>query len=112
MDWKADLAFTSSALTKLRAINPEACAGFTALHNATMEDGALTKREKELIAIAIGIATHCTDCVGYHMRAGIKAGITREDVAETVGVAMMMGGGPSYMYGAKALSAFDQLSSA
>jgi alkylhydroperoxidase/carboxymuconolactone decarboxylase family protein YurZ len=50
------------------------------------------------------------DCIGYHVQGAIKAGATREDVADTISVAVMMGGGPAYMYGVKALEAYDQLS--
>lgn len=43
------------------------------------------------------------------MRAAAKAGATRDDIADTVSVAIMMGGGPAYMYGVRALEAHDQL---
>ena len=76
----------------------------------TMGDGSLTSREKELVALGIGISKQCVDCIGFHMQSAIKAGATRDDIAETIGVAMMMGGGPAYMYGVKALEAYDQLS--
>lgn len=69
----------------------------------------MSPREKELQALAIGIATRCVDCIGFHVQAAHKAGATRDQVAETIGMAMMMGVGPAYMYGAKALEAWDQL---
>lgn len=111
MDWKSHLEAQSAVLAEFRKTHPAAGAGFTALHRGTMADtGALDLREKEMIALAIGVATRCVDCIGYHVQGAIKAGASREDVAETIGVAVMMGGGPAYMYGVKALEAYDQLS--
>lgn len=110
MDWKTSLAETSAHLDNYRAQHPEAGKGFTALHHGTMKAGALPAKEKELIALAIGISSRCADCIGFHVRAAIRRGATREEVAEAAGVAVMMGGGPAYMYVAKAIEAYDQLS--
>ncbi|MDJ1017893.1 MAG: carboxymuconolactone decarboxylase family protein [Paracoccaceae bacterium] len=110
MDWKSHLDEQSANLAEFRRTHPAAGQGFTAMHKASMVDGALSAKEKELIALAIGIATRCVDCIGFHLRAAIKAGATRDEIAEVISVNMMMGGGPAYMYGVKALEAFDQLS--
>lgn len=110
MDWKAELEASNKNIESLRAANPGAARGFSGLHHGTMKAGALSVKEKELQALAIGIAKQCADCIGFHVKAAIAAGATREEVAETVGVCVTMGGGPSLMYGAKALEAFDQLS--
>ena len=66
-------------------------------------------KTKELIALAIGIAGRCDGCIGFHTKAAIQQGATRQEVLETIDVAVYMGGGPSYVYGAQALEAFDQL---
>lgn len=110
MDWKDHLDETSANLNAFRAARPEAGHGFTAMHRAAMgEGGSMTVREKELVALGIGIATRCVDCIGFHVQAAAKHGATRDDVADTIAVAVMMGGGPAYMYGVKALEAYDQL---
>ncbi len=109
MDWTAHLKETSETLATFRQMHPEAGQGFTALHRGTMAEGHLDVKTKELIALSIGVSTRCVDCIGFHVQAAAKAGATREDVAEAVGVAMMMGGGPAYMYGVKAIEAYDQL---
>ncbi len=109
MDWPTELATQSQALNDFRKAHPDAARGFTALSRGTMAEGSVTCREKELIALGIAIATRCVDCIGYHVQSAAKAGATRDDVAQTVGVATMMGGGPAYMYGVKALTAWDQL---
>lgn len=109
MNWKDHLAETSASLAEFRKVQPETAHGFTAISKAAMAPGALGTAEKELIALAIGIATRCTDCIGFHIRSAAKAGASREQVAETISVAVMMGGGPAYMYGVKALDAWDGL---
>lgn len=110
MDWKAELAQTNVNLDNYRSAQPGGAAGFTAMHRASMLKGVMNAKDKELIALAIGIAQQCSDCIGFHVKASIAAGATREEIAETISVCVMMGGGPAYMYGVKALEAYDQLS--
>ncbi len=109
MDWKAHLADTSADIAAYRKAEPEVAAGFSALHRGSMAEGDLSTKTKELIALAIGVSSRCADCIGFHVQAAAKAGATKAEIAEAVGVAVMMGGGPAYMYGVKALSAYDQL---
>jgi len=82
---------------------------YRGLMDEATKPGAFDPKTKELMAVAIAIATHCEDCIVYHVRAAIKHGASREEVAETIGVAVEMGGGPSAVYGAEALEAYDQL---
>ncbi len=70
--------------------------------------GALDARVKELMAVAISISVRCEGCIAYHTRAAHKNGATREEILETIAVAVEMGGGPSAVYGAEALAAYDQ----
>jgi len=109
MDWKSKLNDTSAALGVFRTERPETGSGFTSLHQAAMAEGSMSLREKELVALGIGIAKQCVDCIGFHVQSAAKAGASRDDIADTISVAVMMGGGPAYMYGVKALEAYDQL---
>ncbi len=109
MDWKAELADANANLALYRRADPEGAAGFSAMHKAAMGDGHLGTKEKELICIAIGIVRQCVDCIGFHAKAAKAAGATREEITEVITVSMYMGGGPAYMYGVKALEAYDQL---
>jgi AhpD family alkylhydroperoxidase len=87
---------------------PETMRGFGQLHNGAINRGELGEKTKELIALGIAIAVRCDGCISYHVKAALKAGATREEIAEAIGVAILMGGGPAVMYGAEALSAVDQ----
>jgi AhpD family alkylhydroperoxidase len=100
----------SSSLAKLRADSPDLLRGFRTLAEAATRDGVLTRKTKELIALALGVAGHCDACLGFHLQTLIKLGATRAEVEEALGVAVYMGGGPSLMYAADALAAFEELS--
>jgi len=107
MDWTAFLAETNAELDSLREAMPGAAKGFAGLARAATQPGALDVRTKELIALAIGIDARCDGCIGFHAKAARRNGATRAEIAETVAMCIYMGGGPSMMYGAKALAAYD-----
>ena len=95
-------------MSRLGTETPGVMAGFAKLHAASLTDGALSTKVKELIALAIGIAVHCDGCIAYHIHDALTAGASREEIAETIGVAVMMGGGPAAVYGCEALKALEQ----
>jgi AhpD family alkylhydroperoxidase len=95
-------------MARLGAEAPGVMRGFAALHSASTADGALPTKTKELIALAIGISVHCDGCIAYHVHDALDAGATRAEVMETIGVAVMMGGGPSVVYGCEAMEAVEQ----
>lgn len=74
---------------------PDLLKGFGGLHQAAMKPGALDVREKELIAIGIGVAVCCENCIYAHVRSAVKAGAAREQILEAAGVGVMMAGGPA-----------------
>lgn len=99
----------------LRSLNkaiPETAKGFGAFQKAAKESSPLSGREVELIALAIAIADRCEPCIMFHTEALKKQGGSRADCAAVGAVAMTMGGGPSYMYAAKALQAWDDINGA
>jgi AhpD family alkylhydroperoxidase len=100
---------TSASLRKLRADIPETMQGFDAMAGAALREGALSEKTKELIALALGVAAHCDACLGYHVRTLVRLGATRAEVEEALGVAIYMGGGPSLMYAADALAAYEEM---
>jgi AhpD family alkylhydroperoxidase len=95
-------------MARLGGEAPAVMRGFAALHAASTADGALPTKTEELIAPSIGIALHCDGCIAYHVHDALRAGATRDAVVETIGVAVMMGGGPSVVYGCEALEAVEQ----
>lgn len=100
----------NTQLAKIRKEMPELMAGFSALSQAATKEGALNKKTKELIAMALAVANHCPGCIGFHSQALVKLQTSREELLETLAMAIYMGGGPSLMYAAEALEAFEEFS--
>ena len=99
----------SKALGTLRKEIPETMAGFGAMSQAALKGGAIDELHKELIALAIGVSSRCDACIGFHVKALIRLGVTREQLMETLGICTYMGGGPTLMYAAEAVRAYDEL---
>ncbi len=85
--------------------------GFGAMAKAAMAPGVLSELDKELIALAIGVTSRCDGCIGFHVKALVRLGVSREQLNETLEVAVYMGGGPALMYAAEALRAYEEFSS-
>lgn len=107
-NWPGMAAELSVALKEVRAGTPEVMKAFGAMARAALQPQALDTKTKELLALAIAVATRCDACVAFHAEAAVKQGATRAEVMETVGLAIYMGAGPSVMYAAQAVEAYDQ----
>ncbi|MEY3409407.1 MAG: hypothetical protein RIS02_1134 [Pseudomonadota bacterium] len=99
----------NESLTPFRKSQSQAMQGFGQLAKAAMAEGAISAKNKELIALAIGITQHCSGCVAFHVKALLKLGCTREELEEMLTICVYMGGGPALMYSAEALKAWDTL---
>ena len=108
-DYKAYAGEVDARAANLFKAAPETMRAYRGLMEAASKDGALDAKTKELMALAIGIALRCDGCIVYHTRASHRHGASREEVAESIGVAVELGGGPSAVYGAEALAALTQL---
>ena len=107
-DWRETAHALSEALRPLRSGAPEPMKAFSALARASLEPHALDTKTKELIALAISVATRCDGCIAFHADAASRNGASRDEVLETMAMAIYMGAGPSVMYAAQALEAYDQ----
>jgi len=97
-----------SSMRNLGADIPETMSAFSELHKSGTAEGALSKMTKELIALGIAITVRCDGCIAFHVSDALKAGASRAEIVETIGVAIMMGGGPSVVYGCEAFEALKQ----
>ncbi|MCL4396480.1 MAG: carboxymuconolactone decarboxylase family protein [Chloroflexi bacterium] len=95
-------------LAQLGTELPGPMTGFGRLHKTAVADGALSAKTKELMALAIAISVRCDGCIAYHVHDAVAAGATRAEMIETIGVAILMGGGPAAMYSAHAMDAIEQ----
>ena len=107
-DWPGLAAGLSAPLKELRTGAPDVMKGFSAIARAALEPKALDGKAKELIALGISVAVRCDACIAFHAEAAVRQGATREEILETMGMAIYMGAGPSVMYAAQALEAYDQ----
>ncbi|OGO64543.1 MAG: alkylhydroperoxidase [Chloroflexi bacterium RBG_19FT_COMBO_47_9] len=95
-------------LTRLGQDLPGPMSGFARLHRKSIEDGALSRKVKEMMAVAISIVVGCEGCIAYHVHDAVDTGATRAELLEAVSVGLMMGGGPGSIYATHALEAIDQ----
>ncbi len=99
----------NECLGPFRKTQSDAMKGFAQLAQASMAEGALSTKHKELIALAIGVSQRCSGCIGFHVKALHKLGATRGELEEMLAVCVYMGGGPALMYAAEALKAWDTM---
>lgn len=106
--YQAVTADISEYTKQLLSAAPETMKGFYDMAAAATKDNVLSKKVKEYIALAIGVSTRWDGCIGFHTRTLVDLGATCEEVTEVLGMAVYMGGGPSLMYAADPLRAFDE----
>ena len=106
--WAALRRRITAANAALKTAQPDTLKGFNLMHGQAMAAGALDPRTKELMAVALSVASRCDPCIAFHVPAALRHGATREQILETLSVAVMMGGGPSLMYAAHAIEALDE----
>ncbi len=92
----------------LRGLIPEVMKGFAQMSQASMAEGELTTLTKELIALAVAITRECDGCIVAHARGALRAGATRQQVAESIGVTIALNGGPGTVWGPRALRVYDE----
>ncbi len=93
----------------MREQTPDIIRGFGGMYQKLMSEGALSLKEKELIAIAIGMSVRCHPCIYAHVEKAVQAGATREELLEMAGVVVMMQGGPGYVHVPELIDAMDAL---
>ncbi|NGM44019.1 carboxymuconolactone decarboxylase family protein [Rhodobacter sp. SGA-6-6] len=109
MGYREKIQSMRAELRVMNKLMPPVAAGFAELSKAAKEGPALSVKEKEYVALGIAISQRCEPCINFHVEALMKAGATREDLGDVLGMCIQMGGGPALMYAAHALAAWDEL---
>lgn len=109
MGYKAKTAEMRAELRVMNKLIPDTAAGFAQLSKAAKEEGTLSIKEREYVALAIAITQRCEPCINFHIEALTKAGATREDLSSVLAMCIQMGGGPALMYAGHALAAWDEM---
>lgn len=107
-DWSKMTRDLSTLMREMRGGAPDVMKGFSGMAQAALQTKALDTKTKELIALAIGVATRCDDCIAFHAKAAVDQGASQDEIFETLGMAIYMGAGPSVMYAAHALDAYKK----
>ncbi len=106
---KEFVADFAKSTEQMKAQAPDIINGFGGLFAKVMKAGALDVKQKELIAMAVGLSVQCMPCMILHVQKALKAGATREEILEAAGVTVMMGGGPAYTHVPEIIKALDEL---
>jgi AhpD family alkylhydroperoxidase len=106
LDWNANAEEFAVRIKELSRLVPNAVSGFWALANGANKTTHLDAKTRELIALAIAVTTRCDGCIGVHTDRAIKAGATRNEVAEALGVAIALNAGAAVAYSARVLDAY------
>lgn len=107
-DYSKNYNDLTKLMGELGAKIPETMESFSKLHTASTSEGVLSTKTKELIALGIAITVRCDGCIAFHIHDALSSGAKAEEIVETIGVAVMMGGGPAVVYGCEALEALNQ----
>lgn len=111
-DFQAIYERTRNMIGKYAKENPELMTAFSKVHHLGSGNGVLNSKSKELIALGISIHAKCEGCITMHIHDAIEKGATREEIIETIGVSIYMGGGPSVVHGAIAFAALNEFETA
>lgn len=111
-DWIDLTKKLSASLRELRGGSSDVMKAFSSMAQSALQTNALDTKTKELIALAIGVAVRCDDCIAFHAKAAVAHGATPEEIHETLAMAIYMGAGPSVMYAAHAIDAYRQFADA
>lgn len=109
MDWKEFAAENYERILNLAKSNPEQMRAVRELDKPAEAKGALDAKTRELIALAVAVTTRCDGCIAVHTEAALKAGASRDELLEALGVAIALNAGAAFIYSSRTLAAFDQL---
>lgn len=112
MDWNANRDHLMTNVGKLQQLSPDTLKGYLTASGAGRNTAHLDEKTRQLISLAVAVTTRCDGCISIHSNEAVKAGATREQLAEALGVAVAMNAGAALVYSTRALEAFDEATSA
>ncbi len=105
LDWNEYQKQIGTTVAELAKLSPDTLRGYRALSDANAKDSKLGAKVRELISLAVAVTTHCDGCIVIHTDAAVKAGASREEIAEALGVAVAMNAGAALVYSTRVLDA-------
>ena len=107
LDWKTYTAQVYAAVKEMAAANPDLVKAYSGLHAANAKSTHIDAKTRELIALAVAVTLRCDGCINAHTDAALKAGATKEEVVDALGVAIMVNAGAAMVYSARTVDAYD-----
>lgn len=107
MDWNTYRGQVTTGVGELGRLSPDTVKGYVQLGQAGGRADLLGAKTRELIALAVAVALRCDGCIAVHTAEARKAGATKNEVAEALGVAVSIGAGAALVYSTRTLDAFD-----
>lgn len=107
MDWNANREHLLTNVGKLQALSADTVKGYLTVSGAGRKTAQLDERTRQLISLAVAVTTRCDGCISIHTHEALKAGVTREELAEALGVAVAMNAGAALVYSTRAMEAFE-----
>jgi AhpD family alkylhydroperoxidase len=105
LDWNDYQKQIGTAVRELMKLSPDTVRGYQTLSAANSKTGKLDEKTRQLISLAVAVTTRCDGCITVHSDAAVKAGATKEEIAEALGVAVAMNAGAALIYSTRALDA-------
>jgi AhpD family alkylhydroperoxidase len=112
MDWNAYRDQIRVAVQEISAANPELVKAYAGLHHANSKSAHLDAKTRELIALAVSVTLRCDGCINAHTDAAVKAGATKEEMIDAMGMAIMVNAGATMVYSARMIDALDSKAAA
>jgi len=106
-DWNAYQAELTKSLPDFAKLTPDSLKGYQTLSGANSKTSLLGEKVRQLISVAVAATTRCDGCITFHTDAAIKAGASKQEIAEALGVAMAMNAGAALIYSLRALDSVD-----
>jgi AhpD family alkylhydroperoxidase len=107
IDWNEYHKQIGATLGELMKLSPDTVRGYQTLSAANSKTGKLDEKTRQLISLAVAVTTHCDGCIVVHSEAALKAGATKEEIAEALGVAVAMNAGAALIYSTRVLDAVN-----
>lgn len=108
MDWNEYMKELMGSIGEIAKLSPDTVKGYQTLGGAGAKTGHLDEKTRQLISLAVAVTTRCDGCITVHTSAAIKAGASKEEIAESLGVAVAMNAGAALVYSARVMDAYDQ----
>ena len=106
-DWNAYQAELSKSIPGFAKLTPDSLKGYKTLSDANKANSLLGEKTRQLISIAVAVTTRCDGCITFHTDAALKAGASKEEIAEALGVAMAMNAGAALIYSLRAMDSVE-----